>query len=62
MIKELHGAGVYAIASSEAENKTMVESWTDVTFKNDAPRMKSEQVAVQTWEGNQIIKEVFYHK
>lgn len=62
MIKEFHGAGVYAITSNEAKNITMVESWIDVTFKNDAPRVKTEQVAVQTWEGNQIIKEVFYHK
>lgn len=62
MIKEFHGAGVYAIASTEAQNKTMVESWIDVTFNGEAPRMKSEQVAVQTWEGDQIVKEVFYHK
>lgn len=62
MIKEFHGGGVNAITSNETENKTMVESWMDLTFHNDAPRVKIEQVAVQTWEGNQIIKEVFYHK
>jgi len=40
----------------------MVESWMDLTFYDDAARVKIEQVAVQTWEGDQIIKEVFYHK
>lgn len=62
MIKEFHGSGVSSITSNEAENKTTVESWMDITFNNDATRVKMEQVAVQTWIGNQIIKEVFYHK
>ena len=60
MIKEFYGAGVTAITSNEAENKTMVESWMDITFQNDA-RVKTEQVAVQTWEEGLIIKETFYH-
>ncbi len=61
-IKEFHGGGVISITSNETENKTMVESWMDLTFYDDAARVKIEQVAVQTWEGDQIIKEVFYHK
>lgn len=61
MIKEFHGAGVTHIASNEAEAVTMVESWMDITYQNGA-RAKSEQVAVQTWEGDHVIKEVFYHK
>jgi hypothetical protein len=59
MIKEFHGSEVLAITANE--NKTMVESWVDITFQNDI-RVKTEQVAVQTWEDNLIIKEVFYHK
>ena len=60
-IKEFHGAGVLSITANEAENKTMVESWMDVTFQNDT-RLKMQQVAVETWEGDQIIHEIFYHK
>lgn len=61
MIKEFHGAGVEGITGNEATNKTMVESWMDVTFQ-DGNRVKIEQVAVQTWIDDLIIKEVFYHK
>ncbi len=61
MIKEFHGSGVLGITSNEAENKTMVESWMDMTFQNGA-RMNSQQVAVQTWDGDYIVKETFYHK
>lgn len=61
MIKTVHGADVEAITSNEATAKTMVQSWMEVTF-NDGSRVKIEQVAVQTWKGDYIIKEVFYHK
>lgn len=60
-VKEFHGAGVLAITANEPDNKTMVESWMDLTFQNDF-RVKMQQVAVQTWDGNQIIHETFYHK
>ncbi len=60
-IKEFHGAGVLSITANEGENKSMVESWMDVTFQNDF-RLKMQQVAVQTWDGDQIINETFYHK
>ena len=60
-VKEFHGAGVLAITGNEQESKTMVESWMDMTFQNDF-RVKMQQVAVQTWDGDQIIHETFYHK
>lgn len=60
-VKEFHGAGVEAITSNEKARKTMVESWMDVTYQNGM-RLKTEQVAVQTWDGDFIIKEIFYHK
>lgn len=60
-VKEFHGAGVTAITSNEEEAVTMVENWMEITFQNDV-RVKLEQVAVQYWKGNQIVKEFFYHK
>ncbi|SFC99148.1 hypothetical protein SAMN05421780_11714 [Flexibacter flexilis DSM 6793] len=61
MVKEFHGAGVIGITSNEAEQKTMVECWMELTFQ-DGNRVKIEQIASQTWNGEHIIKEVFYHK
>ncbi len=60
-IKEFHGSGVMGITSNETDHKTMVESWMEVTFQN-GHRIKMEQVASQTWEGDHIIHETFYHK
>lgn len=60
MVKEVHGAGVNALASNEKESTTMVESWMDVTY-NDGRRAKMEEVAVQKWQGDKIIKERFYY-
>lgn len=60
-VKEFHGSGVTAMASDEEKRVVFVETWLDITFKYNI-RMKIEQVCVQNWEGNQIIKEVFYHK
>ena len=59
-IKEMHGGGVYSITSNEETGVTTVESWMDTTFK-DGNRMKMEEVAVQYWEGDQIVKERFYY-
>jgi len=59
-IKEFHGFGVNSITSNEADGITMVESWMEVTMKDD-PRIKMEQVAVQHWMGDQIIHERFYY-
>lgn len=60
MIKEVHGTGVRAITSNEKEATTMVESWMDATYK-DGNRSMMEEVAVQKWKGDQIIKERFYY-
>jgi ketosteroid isomerase-like protein len=59
-IKEVHGSGVNAITSDEKAGVTMVESWMDVTNK-EGQRMKMEEVAVQKWQGDQIIHERFYY-
>ncbi len=59
-VKEIHGGGIEGITSNEADATTMVESWLDLTFQ-DGNRMKLEQVAVQKWQGDQIIKERFYY-
>lgn len=61
MVKEIHGGGVDAFTSNEEEGVTMVQNWMDVTF-NDGNRIKMDQVAVQKWEGDQIVHEKFYHK
>jgi len=60
MIKEMHGGGVYGITSNEDDGITMVETWMDVTYQ-DGNRTKMEEVAVQHWDGEQIIKERFYY-
>lgn len=59
-VKEIHGGGTTAVTSDEANGKTAVESWIDVTFQ-DGNRYKMEQTAVQTWEGDKIIHERFYY-
>ncbi len=59
-VKEIHGGGA-SFASNEETGVTMVENWMDISFQ-DGNRIKMEQVAVQTWKGDEIIKEVFYHK
>ncbi|MBT8400290.1 MAG: nuclear transport factor 2 family protein [Rhodothermia bacterium] len=58
-VEERHGGGVTAITSNEDEHITMVETWSDVTYSGK--RMKMEEVAVQRWEGEQIIHERFYY-
>jgi hypothetical protein len=60
MVKEFHGTGVTALTSNEKDGITMSESWMDLTFK-DGNRVKMEQVAVQRWQGEQIINERFYY-
>ena len=59
-IKEMHGGGVTAITSDEDAGITMSESWMEATFQ-DGTRMKMEEVAVQKWQGDQIIHERFYY-
>lgn len=60
-IKEVHGGDILSFAEDAVSNKTMVESWMDVTFANGF-RVKAQQVAVQTWENGLIVNEIFYHK
>ena len=59
-VEENHGGGVGAITSNEDTGVTCVESWFDITFK-EGGRMKMEEVAVQHWEGDQIVREEFYY-
>ncbi|MEM1138041.1 MAG: SnoaL-like domain-containing protein [Bacteroidota bacterium] len=59
-IQETHGGGVDGITANEEDKITMVASWMDVTFK-EGGRVKMEEVAVQYWEGDLIVKERFYY-
>ena len=59
-VQEVHGGGVNNFSSNEKEGITIVEAWSDMTFK-DGNRMKMEEVAVQKWQGDQIIHERFYY-
>lgn len=59
-IEEMHGGGVYSITANEDTQTTIVESWVDVKHKG-MDRWKMEEVAVQQWEGDQIVKERFYY-
>ena len=59
-IQEFHGGGVNTITSNEETGQTTVEVWMDVTYK-DGNRSKMEEVAVQSWQGDKIIRERFYY-
>ena len=61
MIKEFHTLEVLSIGSDESNKTSFVESLMEVTFQ-DGNRVKMEQVAVQKWEGDQIIHERFYYQ
>jgi hypothetical protein len=60
-IEIFHDGGIIGIASDESNKQTFVESWMDITIK-DGQRFKLQQVAVQKWDGNHIVNEMFYHK
>ncbi len=60
-LQEFHGLDIHSVASDEENATTFVESTMDVTFK-DGNRVKMEQVAVQKWEGDQIVHERFYYE
>jgi hypothetical protein len=60
-IQEFHNLDVHSVGSDEANGVTFVESTMDVTFK-DGNRAKMEQMAVQRWEGDQIVHERFYYE
>lgn len=59
-VKEAHGGGVHNITSNEETGVTMVEAWSEMTF-NDGNRMKMEEVAIQQWKGDQVVRERFYY-
>jgi len=58
-VKAFHGIDITAITSNEEEGTTAVESAMDVTFKG-GDRVSLEQVAVQEWDGDEIVRERFY--
>jgi hypothetical protein len=60
-IQEFHGLDVKSVASDEENKTTFVQSVMDVTFK-DGNRAQFDQVAVQKWEGDQIVHEEFYYE
>lgn len=59
-VKEMHGGGVTGITSNEDEGITMVENWMEASYQ-DGNRVKMEQVSVQKWQDDQIIRERFYY-
>jgi predicted DNA-binding protein YlxM (UPF0122 family) len=59
-VAEMHGMELTCMASNEAEKTVFIQNWMDFTSK-DGTRMKVVQVNVQNWEGDFIVKEVFYH-
>lgn len=58
-VEAFNGIEIKAITANEEEGTTAVESVMDVTFKG-GNRTELEQVAVQDWDGNQIVRERFY--
>ena len=59
-IEAFHALDIKNVASDEAAKTTFVQSVMDVTFKG-GHRAKMNQVAVQQWEGDQIVHEEFYY-
>ncbi len=57
-ITEFRGAEVTNVAVGD--NVSMVEWFMDYSHK-EYGEVKMNQVAVQTWEDDKIVKEVFYH-
>ncbi len=57
-VQEFHGAKVGRVI---VEGDHAAVEWAfDITFK-DGNRVQMEQVAVQTWKDDKIIREDFYH-
>jgi len=59
-VSEFHGGGVTHIAFDDQHEVAMIESWMDVTFKEQG-RVKMSQVSVQEWKDGKVVKERFYH-
>lgn len=60
-IEEVFGGEILTITSDEARKITMVEFWIYIKFKNGTKK-EIQEVAVQYWEGEYIIRENFYSK
>ncbi|MDA3953332.1 MAG: hypothetical protein PF485_06775 [Bacteroidales bacterium] len=60
-IDEVLGEGIVTITSDEIRAITMVEFWMIVKFRN-GNKKKFEEVAIQYWNDDLIIKENFYSK
>ena len=58
-VEAFNGMEVTSITSNEDEATTAVECSMDVTFEG-GNRTTLEQVAVQEWEGDEIVRERFY--
>lgn len=58
-VEAFNGMEVTTITSNEEDASTSVECIMDVTFEG-GNRMELEQVAVQDWDGDQIVRERFY--
>lgn len=59
-VKEFHNLEIKNIGSNEEDKTSFVESMMDVSFK-DGNQVQMEQVAVQQWKDDHIIKERFYY-
>ena len=59
-IQEFHALEINKVGSNDTEATSFIESTMDVTFK-DGNRVTMEQVAVQQWQGDQIVHERFYY-
>ena len=59
-IASFNGLEVKTVGSDEDKATTFVQSLMDITFKN-GHRGTFNQVAVQQWEGDQIVHEEFYY-
>jgi ketosteroid isomerase-like protein len=58
-VDEMHGGDTPWVTSNEEAGVTMVRSSTEVTMQGH--RMVMSEVAVQQWEGDQIIREEFFY-
>lgn len=58
-VEETHGGATEFVTSNEDEAVTMVQSFTDVTMQGQ--RIPFREIAVQRWQGDQIIHEAFFY-
>ncbi len=59
-LQEYHGGGFRNVTANEDAGTSMIESWTDITFK-DGNRFMLEEVGVQQWKDGKIVRERFYY-